>query len=47
MQNGLGTSYYPNGNIKYMGQWVSGSPHGNGTFYLPNAMRFEGEFQNG
>ena len=27
-QNGLGTSYYANGNIKYMGTWLNGTPHG-------------------
>ena len=30
-----------------MGDWVNGSPHGNGTFYLPTGMRFEGEFEHG
>ena len=34
-------------NLKYVGEWFHGSPHGNGTFYLPNGMRFEGEFHYG
>ena len=38
-QNGYGTSYYSNGAIKYIGEWVAGAPYGNGTFHLLNGAR--------
>ena len=27
-RHGLGTAYYSNGQVKYTGNWVQGSPHG-------------------
>ena len=32
-----------NGALKYVGDWLSGQPHGNGTFFMPNGVRFEGQ----
>ena len=40
------TIVYPNGG-KYVGEIVSGEPHGQGTFTLPDGAKYVGEWKNG
>ncbi len=40
-----GTAYYPNGQVKYVGEWKDGSPNGNGTYLALNGDRYVGMFR--
>ena len=35
---GYGTTYYSNGNIKYVGEWKNGQPHGKGKKYYTDGL---------
>ncbi len=45
--NGKGVLYYPNGSVKYAGDWLEGAPHGLGTYVLTNGLQMQGEFLHG
>ena len=38
---------YRSGQLKYVGQWREGSPHGNGTYLALNGDKYEGQFRRG
>jgi hypothetical protein len=40
LQEGQGTAYYATGQVKYVGEWRGGSPHGNGTYIALNGDRW-------
>ena len=40
-----GTAYYPNGKVKYVGEWKEGHPDGNGTYIALNGDMYIGIFR--
>lgn len=47
LANGIGTSYWPNGNVKYKGRWVDGQRNGEGTGYWASGnIHYEGKWVN-
>ena len=47
VRQGLGSAYYRTGQLKYVGEWWAGSPHGNGTYLALNGDRYQGGFTRG
>ena len=47
MRQGLGSAYYRTGQLKYVGEWWGGSPHGNGTYVALNGDKYQGGFRRG
>ena len=45
-RSGYGTYKFPNGD-SYVGNWLSGQPHGNGTYNFHSKERYEGQFAQG
>ena len=46
-RNGKGIDYYPNGNIKYEGDFVNGKYEGKGKYIYESGNYYIGQFKNG